>query len=44
MLEVIGGVILTAWLFGEMPTSTSIAGAGVILAGILIVVWEPSST
>lgn len=44
MLEVIGGVILTAWLFGEMPTSTSIAGAGVILAGILIVVWEPAST
>lgn len=44
MLEVIGGVILTAWLFGEMPTYTSIAGAGVILAGILIVVWEPSRT
>ena len=44
MLEVIGGVMLTAWLFGEMPTSTSIAGAAVILAGILIVVWEPSRT
>ncbi|MSQ44331.1 MAG: EamA family transporter [Chloroflexi bacterium] len=44
MLEVIGGVLLTAWLFGELPTTTSIAGAGVILAGILIVVWEPSRT
>jgi drug/metabolite transporter (DMT)-like permease len=37
-LEVVGGVVLGAWLLGEAPTASSLAGAAIVLAGILLVV------
>ncbi|MBI3971738.1 MAG: DMT family transporter [Chloroflexi bacterium] len=37
-LEVVGGVALSALLLGEFPSPTSLAGAAIVLAGILIVI------
>jgi len=37
-LEVVGGVALSALVLGELPSMTSLAGAAVVLAGILLVV------
>ena len=37
-LEVVGGVFLGALLLGELPSGASLAGAAVVLAGILLVV------
>jgi drug/metabolite transporter (DMT)-like permease len=37
-LEVAGGVLLSALLLGERPSATSLAGALVVLAGIVLVV------
>jgi drug/metabolite transporter (DMT)-like permease len=37
-LEVVGGVALSALLLGEVPSATALAGAGVVLSGILLVV------
>lgn len=42
VFEVVGGTLLTALIFGEIPTSTSVVGALVLLAGILVVVLDPS--
>lgn len=36
-LEVVGGVLLSALLLGELPAANSIVGAAVILAGIVLV-------
>jgi drug/metabolite transporter (DMT)-like permease len=37
-LEVVGGVALSALLLGELPSPTSLLGAAIVLAGILVVV------
>ena len=37
-LEVVGGVLLGAFLLGELPSSVALIGAGIVLAGILLVV------
>ena len=37
-LEVVGGVALSAVLLGERPSVSALAGAAVVLAGILTVV------
>lgn len=37
-LEVAGGVALSALFLGELPSVTSLAGAAIVLAGILLVV------
>jgi drug/metabolite transporter (DMT)-like permease len=37
-LEVVGGVALGALLLGEIPSTAALFGAGVVLAGILLVV------
>ena len=37
-LEVVGGVALSALLLGEVPSPAALAGAGVVLSGILLVV------
>ncbi|HEX2037015.1 MAG TPA: DMT family transporter [Chloroflexota bacterium] len=37
-LEVVGGVLLSALLLGELPSVSAMAGAAVVLAGILVVV------
>jgi drug/metabolite transporter (DMT)-like permease len=37
-LEVPGGVLLSALLLGELPSTAALAGAGIVLAGILLVV------
>lgn len=42
VFEVVGGTLLTALIFGEIPTTTSIVGACIILTGILIVVLDPA--
>jgi drug/metabolite transporter (DMT)-like permease len=38
-LEVVGGVLLAALLLGEIPSTSSLAGAAVVLAGILLVIF-----
>ena len=42
VFEVVGGTLLTAVIFGEMPTITSVIGASILLAGILVVVLDPA--
>jgi drug/metabolite transporter (DMT)-like permease len=42
VFEVVGGTMLTALIFGEIPTPTSIVGACILLTGILIVVLDPA--
>ncbi|MGI8424874.1 MAG: DMT family transporter [Chloroflexota bacterium] len=37
-LEVVGGVLLGALLLGELPSPSALAGASIVLAGILLVV------
>jgi drug/metabolite transporter (DMT)-like permease len=37
-LEVVGGVLLGALLLGELPSAAALAGAAIVLAGILLVV------
>ena len=37
-LEVVGGVLLGALLLGELPSAVALAGAAIVLAGILLVV------
>jgi drug/metabolite transporter (DMT)-like permease len=37
-LEVAGGVALSAFILGEMPSAASLAGAAIVVAGILLVV------
>ncbi len=42
VFEVVGGTLLMALIFGEIPTWTSLVGAAVLLAGILVVVLDPT--
>ena len=42
VFEVVGGTLLTALIFGEIPTTTSIVGACVLLTGIMVVVLDPA--
>ena len=42
VFEVVGGTLLTAVIFGEVPSLTSVIGATILLAGILVVVLDPS--
>jgi drug/metabolite transporter (DMT)-like permease len=42
VFEVVGGTILTALIFGEIPSATSVIGAGILLVGILVVVLDPA--
>lgn len=37
-LEVVGGVLLAALLLGETPSASALAGGGIVLAGIFLVV------
>ena len=37
-LEVVGGVLLGALLLGELPSAVALVGAGIVLAGIVLVV------
>jgi drug/metabolite transporter (DMT)-like permease len=43
VFEVVGGTLLTALVFGEIPTLNSVVGAGILLTGIMVVVLDPTS-